>query len=404
MAQSVGLYLHIPFCRHLCHYCDFAKTANFSASLEQQYWQWLVGSISQWLAAQNHWFPDGLQFKSVFLGGGTPSLYAKEWQQVFEKIAPYILDDAEVTIEANPDDMTAEKLQIWRDLGINRLSIGIQSFQESGLRFLTRWHRPQEACHAIEQAAKYMKNINIDLIYAWPGQSEKDWLADLSQAVQSSVCHLSLYNLSYESGTPIGRRVIRGVLDPMEEAKQAGFYQVACDFLATHGFEHQEVSNWAKPGFSCQHNWIYWNDQPYLAFGLGASGYLHHKDWPWGLRYQYPKRLPSLLHKQNETDQTDLPSFLQSLGASCEISRDGESWMLETIGCGLRSRLGIDVKHIEERLSRQFEPRPLIQEAMHRGWLRWNNHGRLTLSPKEWFRETSWSLELALSFEPQIVT
>jgi len=404
LAQEIGLYLHIPFCRHLCHYCDFAKTANFSEEVEKQYWQWLTGSLKHWLAAQSRWYPDGLKFKSVFLGGGTPSLYDQQWQQVFDLIRPYLTSAAEVTIEANPDDMTPVKLAIWRALGINRLSLGVQSFQEPGLAFLTRRHSPQEARRAILQAAEYIDNINVDLIYGWPGQKHDDWLADLSTAVDLKVTHLSLYNLSFEAGTPFGRRVARGALDPMVDSEQAELYQLACSYLATHGLEHQEVSNWAKPGFACQHNWIYWKDQSYLAFGVGAHGYIHHPDWPWGLRYKFPKRLTTVLKHEDTVCHENIRSFLHSLGAESETDRDGESWLLETIGCGLRTRLGVDVQNIEQRTGRLFRPRPIILTAMARNWFIWSECGRLTLSPEEWFRETSWSVELALSFEPQIVT
>lgn len=405
LSQDIGLYLHIPFCRHLCHYCDFAKTANYSEKLENRYWERLAQSLELCLSdAQSRWFPAGLRIRSVFLGGGTPSLYDKEWSTIFSIFRPYLKADAEITLEANPDDMLPSKLECWQELGINRLSLGIQSFQSKGLKFLTRQHSAQEARQAVSQALSYMDNVNIDLIYGWPSQTCELWRDDLAIATELGVKHLSLYNLGYEAGTPMGRRVIRGALEPMPEEEQLALYELARSFLASRGFEHEEVSNWARPGYSCQHNWLYWSDQPYLGLGLGAHGYFHHPDWPWGLRYSFPKRLTSLLNHEIIPSYDDLPAFLHSLGADCEVDRSGESWLLETVGCGLRSRLGIDIRAIERRLGQRFQPRPLIETGLEKGWLSWNPAGRLVLSPQEWFREISWSLELSLSFAPQIDT
>jgi oxygen-independent coproporphyrinogen-3 oxidase len=401
---TIGLYLHIPFCRQICHYCDFAKTALYSDATEDAYWRWLSEHLDVWLTAWQRWgYP--VQFSTVFLGGGTPSLYTRRWSALFDQFEPYLTADAEITMEANPDDCTMANLKAWQTLGINRLSLGVQSFQPAGLQQLTRTHSPQTGHQAIDRAASVIGNVNCDLIYGWPGQTPQMWRDDINSALQAGVCHLSLYNLTFEPGTVLGRRYHRGRMSATAEDDLAHFYELACHLLAEYGFEHQEVSNWARAGYACRHNWCYWSDQPYLGLGTGAHSYLKPENWPWGLRFSFPKRLQAVLQKKRSPCYDDMNSLLESLPVSIEAERTSEAWLLETISCGLRSKLGIKPQALARQTNSVFQPRPAIQRGLSEGSLIWSAaDDSLWLRPAEWFRETSWSLEVALSFLPQHAT
>ena len=166
--ERLGLYLHIPFCKSICHYCDFPKTRLFNKDLVSKYFSKLKTVLQQWLSV------DSIHFSSVYLGGGTPGLFAEEYASIFALLRGYIDKDAEITIEVNPNDVRRENLSIWKDFGINRISIGVQSFNDDALRFLTRSHSSKTAEHSIELAKDFFSNVNIDLIYGLPSQKVKD--------------------------------------------------------------------------------------------------------------------------------------------------------------------------------------------------------------------------------------
>jgi oxygen-independent coproporphyrinogen-3 oxidase len=391
----IALYLHIPFCSQICHYCDFAKTARFDEDQVQGYFRILTEQIALGLS----YFPQQT-LSSVYFGGGTPGLFTKEYEGIFRTLSPYINHKTEITLEANPHNATKENLNFWSDLGVNRLSLGIQTFSLEGLSFLKRDHNPDVALKALEEAARVFPNLNGDLIYGWPGQTGESWAQDLKTLTSFPLAHVSLYDLTYAPGTPIGRAYGRGQLKtlPPQEANDQrilSFYLEAKDFLEDQGFRHGEVSNYYKLGYPPAHNFLYWTQEGhYLGLGAGASGYLPGPN-PWGVRYQVPASLKHFgeshwqeglvkLFKHNESS----PSF------HVDPDRDQDSWVTESVGSALRCERGVDLERI---LRGQTVPwTPSCQEGFRQGLLSIKGH-RLFLDSKEWIREHRWALEVVRS-------
>ncbi len=376
--DNYGIYLHVPYCHALCHYCDFAKTANFRTEHIRRYCEELASHINAWLE-----FMDGTPLKSVFLGGGTPSILDLEVQSLLKPILPLLQKNAEVSLEANPDDITHEKLKIWRDAGITRLSIGIQTFDNLGLTWLKRNHDQRKAFAAIELAQSYFEYLSIDLIYGWEGQSEASWLNDLEQVRVLNIPHVSLYSLTFEERTPIGRQKLRGLIEGASDDLLFERYEIARSKLAEIGFEHYEISNWSKPGFNCQHNLNYWSDGSYVGVGSGAHGYLKSLKDP-GTRYAY--------------DRNDRKFMQGEDVVHIEPSRTLEGWFFELLGSGLRTKLGIPWHESLAKASAEFQPRPVVGHALTEGILRVEG-GRLYLAETEWFREAGWATELLASIK-----
>ena len=389
---ELGVYLHIPFCSFVCHYCDFAKTAHWSDELKNNYLSTLDAHLKSWLQYLESLFTD-ISIITVNVGGGTPSLISREYENIFTTLRPYLSSDCEVSLEANPNDCSPVNLQIWKDCGFNRISVGIQTFQDKGLKFLKRDHDAVKAKKSIENCLSYFENTNIDLIYSWPSQSLGDWKEDLDLSLSMGCNHLSLYNLTYAQGTPIGRARQRGVItEPLDEFQEQ-FYSSAREILADHGLQHEEVSNWSKPGFSCKHNWLYWQGRPYLGVGAGAHGFLPIND-PIGLRYHYTRRERSFRNSDNAF-QNPLKDFSHLI----EIEqRDTESWVLEMLGSSLRSSRGLDLANIKNKTGKLFIPNAEVDYGLENGLIILDNH-RLYLHPKEWFREVHWCVKLSECFE-----
>ena len=393
-ASVWGLYLHIPFCSELCHYCDFAKTARWDDKTVTQYFSALEQHLAAWL--EQVVAPRGIRLASLYLGGGTPGLFTREYEAIFAMAAPHLVPQAEITLEANPKNITVDSLTHWKKLGINRVSVGVQSFHAEGLQFLTRDHTPAQLQESLSLLSTHFPSYNLDLIYSWPGQSLEMWNQDLIQAVAFSPSHLSLYNLTYAPQTPIGRAHERKKILSPDDESQAEFYDVARTFLSTEGYLQEEVANWYRPEFAARHNALYWQDVPYVAIGAGAWGYLP-TDSPWGIRYQYPKGLRSFL-------SMPVPQFLDHTLSSIqanlivETERDAEGWLLEYVGAGLRSMYGIDLHLIQEKSHRKFVPTPWVRQSLDSGVLQLSEKRLLSLSPAEWFRETAWCGEVIRCF------
>lgn len=411
-----GFYAHIPYCRALCHYCDFAKTANFGERETQAFLQRMEEHTRLWLRwaeEAGHLERPGpgapqAGFSSVFFGGGTPSLFANEYEGLLGVLTPWLLPGAEVSLEANPDDITGQVLTVWRNLGFNRLSLGVQTFAERGLKAMQRIHDAGQAKRAIQAALEAFPSLNIDLIYGWPGQTRDDFVRDLNQALALGVPHLSLYTLTYESRTPIGRAAQRGLLKPHSDDQLAAFYEDACGTLAEAGYVHEEVSNWSRPGASCRHNWLYWDDAPFIGVGPGAHGYLPSAE-PQGIRYAYPRSDRVFLKGQTPESRASMADSLaphaelaRRFGIEIEPDRDLDIWLIEYVGASLRTRRGTDLTRMEQRLNRSFTPTPLLREAFDRGLCRIGGNEacgqRLVFVPAEWFREVAWAVEVLGSF------
>lgn len=396
---SIGLYLHIPFCSRICHYCDFIKTARFAADDPASYVRMLQRYAEIWLPALQRGYAGGLELRTLFFGGGTPSLLDDAYRPLMKSLRPWLTSNAEITLEANPEHVTPERVKIWAELGINRLSLGVQSFQERGLKFLTREHSPDKAREAVHLARSVIPNVNLDLIYGWQGQELSDWEADLQAATALDIQHLSLYTLTYEGRTPLARMHRRGVLDALSDDRLESMYLMACQTLQAAGFAHEEVSNWHKPDFASVHNSIYWHAGSYLGLGNGAHSFLSEYGGPWGTRWAQDPNLRFLQEGQNRLDGVqDLTRLLNMSGVHIESERGASEWLLETVSSGLRTIKGINVNAICARTGYNFRPRPSLEQALRQGLMQLQADGILTLREDEWYRETGWALEVSLSF------
>ena len=265
-----GIYVHIPFCKQACHYCDF----HFSTHTR------LKAPMLQAMARELLLRKDYLgtaQVKSLYLGGGTPSLLEVALlEALLTRIHQHfpLQEAVEVTLEANPDDITLAKLQAWKALGINRLSIGVQSFQDSVLRYLNRVHDSHSAIASVALAQKAgFDNLSIDLMYAIPAASPTMWEADLATALQLQPTHVAAYCLTIEKNTVFGRWRERGRLKVVAEEVAARQFETLVEAMTTHHYEHYEVSNFSLPGRYAQHNTNYWKQGHYLGLGPGAHSY-----------------------------------------------------------------------------------------------------------------------------------
>lgn len=273
-----GIYIHIPFCKTRCRYCDFYSTTQVDKQTA-----YTNALIQEWNLHKHQWLQPHLPIRTIYLGGGTPSLLSISNLHLLLHTIYADIDSSqlqEVTIEANPGDFTLEKVQSWQALGINRLSIGIQSFNDKTLEFIGRRHNSAMAKQAVEIAQQAgITNISIDLMYALPHQTMADWQSDVAQALQLGVPHISSYGLIYEDGTRLTQLLENGQIQAVDEELEMQMYDYLIAQLTAHGYEHYEVSNFALPGMYSQHNSSYWNDTPYLGLGAGAHSYDGTKRW-----------------------------------------------------------------------------------------------------------------------------
>ena len=270
--KTFGIYIHIPFCVRKCGYCDFNSIAFSDYEQIEKYLTALEKDIL--LSAD---MLAGYKIKSIYIGGGTPSVIKAEGigrlLDIIRREAD-LVEDTEITIEANPSSVTASKAESWFRSGINRVSVGVQSFNQSFLDLLQRAHTAEQAFKAIETFRKNgFKNVSIDLIYGMPGQTLDDWVDDLGKAAGCDIGHISLYDLKIEKGTPFYE--IRDSLKIADSELQIKMYDKACCILGEKGFQHYEISSFARPGKMSGHNRIYWRNQSYAGFGAGAYSYLN---------------------------------------------------------------------------------------------------------------------------------
>jgi oxygen-independent coproporphyrinogen-3 oxidase len=262
-----GVYVHIPFCAARCDYCDFATWTD-RAHLIDRYVDACVADVRA--RVERHELRPAT---SVFFGGGTPSLLDPEQLgRVLDAIP--CADDAEVTAECNPDSVDADKLRGYRDAGVNRLSFGVQSMSAHVLAALGRTHDRANVGRAVSAAREVgFENLNLDLIYGTPGETPSDWSETLDAALELGPDHLSVYALTVEPATPLGQRVALGRQPAPDDDDQAAKYTVTDERLTDRGYEWYEISNWARPGFECRHNLLYWRQGEYAAIGCAAHGH-----------------------------------------------------------------------------------------------------------------------------------
>jgi oxygen-independent coproporphyrinogen-3 oxidase len=264
-----GIYIHIPFCRKACHYCNF----HFSTSLQKA--PEVLKSIEKEMEIRSEELKE--EINTVYFGGGTPSLIESEaiasmlnQAKKYFKIAP----DAEITLEANPDDINIQKAKSWKSIGINRFSLGIQSFADENLQWMNRAHNAVQSFAAIDTIRNAgFENFSIDLIYGTPGQTKEGWIKDVETALKLNIPHLSCYALTVEEKTALHTLIQKGEKQEVNQDEQAERFNVLMELTAEVGYHHYEISNLALPGFESKHNSSYWEGLSYIGFGPSAHSY-----------------------------------------------------------------------------------------------------------------------------------
>ena len=264
-----GVYIHIPFCRKACHYCNF----HFSTSTQLQ--EGFTNALLREIDLQKSYLSEPVS--TIYFGGGTPSILpSANIKNIISRLQKKftIENNAEVTLEANPDDISLEKLEEWKQIGINRLSIGIQSFFQQDLAWMNRAHNAQQALDCITLAQKAgFNNLTIDLIYGTPTLSDEAWEKNVKTAIDLQIPHLSCYALTVEPKTALDKLIKQKKLADVDTEKQARHFELLMDWMKEGHYEHYEISNFAKPGFRSRHNSSYWQGKPYLGLGPSAHSF-----------------------------------------------------------------------------------------------------------------------------------
>ena len=268
-----GIYIHIPFCKQACHYCDF----HFSTQLKKK--EPLLKALYRELELRQ----DALgraPVETLYFGGGTPSLLGSEDIAALISYTRNIFSftkDPEITLEVNPDDVNPEKAKQWAEAGVNRLSMGVQSFFEEDLQFMNRAHNAMEAQKALEWVKVYFENISLDLIYGYPLLTEEKWLKNLEVAMSFEIPHISAYALTVEPRTALKSFIEKGKVAPLDEVQAERHFHMLTDTLEAAGYVHYEISNFGKPGFFSRNNTAYWIGKPYLGIGPSAHSFYGNK-------------------------------------------------------------------------------------------------------------------------------
>lgn len=324
-----GIYLHIPFCKQACTYCDFHFSTN--RKNEDDLVEAMVKEIE--IRAKD-W--DEELFETVYFGGGSPSILSISNLENLLTATRRLLrvsEQAEVTLEANPDDMSSENLVGWKKLGINRLSVGLQSFQDHRLQWMNRAHNAEEALECVQRAQGLgFDNISIDLIYALPDSSLDEWKNELAIAARMNVQHFSAYILTVEEKTALHHQVKKGMLQPAKDEKVEEQYRYLCSWAKEMGFEHYEISNFAKKNYRSKHNGNYWNWVNYLGIGPAAHSFQNSvRSWNIAHNINYIKSL----------QKDELPARSEVLSKADEFN--------ESIMLGLRKKEGINTTVLHQK-------------------------------------------------------
>ncbi|QOJ13563.1 MAG: radical SAM family heme chaperone HemW [Planctomycetia bacterium] len=325
-----SLYVHVPFCHTICGYCDF-----YSEVLDRRRVTPLVDALLRELDQLTARYR--LALDTIFVGGGTPTvLPAPELERLLTRVAALASAECEFNVEANPATVTDEIADALQRAGVNRVSIGAQSFDRGELAVLDRIHNPEQVPQTVERVRRAgIPRISLDLIFAVPGQSVQRWLANVSAALALGPQHLSCYGLTYEPGTPLYDQLRTGRVQRVDEDREADMFEATIDHLAAAGFEQYEISNFARPGEACRHNLVYWNNLPALAIGPSAAGF------DGSLRYR------------NVPDTAAYVRMIES-GAAPRIEEECLSFdrrMRESAMLGLRLTRGLDRAAFTERFS-----------------------------------------------------
>lgn len=405
---SRAIYIHIPYCSRVCHYCDFAKTANFQSQHVVRYFKALESHI-EFLA--EYLRLSSMSLSSIYIGGGTPSLFSTEYEALLAPLAPLRDQSCQVTLEANPRDVTPDRLSCWKELGVNRISLGVQSFHDKHLQSLSRQHSGKEARRSVELVGEEACELNVDLIYGIPSQSPEEFLKDIEELLSLEVHQLSLYHLTFEPRTVLGRRYFRGALSSHSLVQMADFYHPARQCLGEAGFCHEEVSHFLrdenKEAKRQGHNWNYWKMKTCFGVGAGAHGFIADPSlYPLGQRYcfghsdRFFVELPKMEKIRNS-------SFVpkQCIGEYFALSqaiiddRSSEDFKLEILLTSLRTCAGVPLAKLK-KIGWSFEPTPHIQSLMDRRLIR-AKQDHLIFDPSLWLFENQYIHQMMESLKDE---
>lgn len=357
MKKPISLYIHIPFCVRKCGYCDFLSFSDCTDSLQKTYLKQLFREMDSYKEISKQY-----QVQTVFVGGGTPSILQEGcMEQLFSHLHSIwdVKEGAEITVESNPGTLTANKLIEYRMCGINRLSIGLQSADNEELKRLGRIHNYEQfiANYKLAREAGF-RNINVDIMAALPGQTQSSFGKTLAKVVELKPEHISVYSLIVEEGTPLADN--RELLDALpSETTERRMYKYTKSILNSMGYERYEISNYAKPGYSCQHNQVYWTGGEYLGFGLGAASYWN------GMRFENMRGLQEYLSCPME----DVAALRRN-----EVRDTRKSKMEEFMFLGLRMMKGVSKSDFAQRFAITLDAvyGTVIWKYLEQGLLVWD--------------------------------
>lgn len=328
-----GIYIHIPFCKQACHYCDF----HFSTSMGKK--DAMITALQKELFLRKDEFKDEI-VETIYLGGGTPSVLTSEEintiiDSVFENYK--VIENPEITLEANPDDLSEKKILQLVDSTVNRLSIGIQSFFEEDLKLMNRAHSAKEAIDSLSLAASHFNNISIDLIYGIPNMSNERWVANIEKALSFDVPHISSYALTVEPKTALARFIEKGIIKNVDDAVAQEHFNILIDKMEAAGFESYEISNFGKPGYFSKNNTAYWQQKKYIGIGPSAHSF-DGKRRGWNINNN-PKYIKAITNNE-------LPSEIELLSKTDQYN--------EYIMTGLRTIWGVSLSRIEKDFGKHY--------------------------------------------------
>lgn len=346
-----GIYIHIPFCKQRCIYCDFYSTT--SQEKENRY----IEAVCAELELRKQSQPDPVH--TIYIGGGTPSLLnpasVKQLKECMDRNYR-VMPDLEFTVEANPDDISPEWLEAMSRTGVNRISMGVQTFHDGHLKLLRRRHNSERAIQAVHLCQEHgFRNISIDLIYGLPEQTLEEWKADVAQAIALNVQHLSAYALIYEENTALWRMREQNKVQEADEELSLSMFEYLITELKNNGFEHYEISNFGLPGFHSRHNSSYWNDTPYLGCGASAHSFI-------GMERMYnTANIDQYIKDITRCREENLP---YKEVCHCEVLDRYEHYN-DRIITGLRTAAGLDLEKLEQDFGTELKNYCLKMAAPH---------------------------------------
>lgn len=336
-----GIYIHIPFCKQACHYCDF----HFSTSMGKK--EAMINALKKELVLRKREFKHDT-VETIYFGGGTPSvLTSEEIQGIIDEVFKNykVIRDPEITLEANPDDLSEEKIRVISESPVNRLSIGIQSFFEEDLKLMNRAHSSEEAVKSLSIATQSFDNISIDLIYGIPQMTNEKWVANIDKALSFGIPHISSYALTVEPKTALANFIKKGVVADVDDSAAQEHFNILLDKMDAAGFESYEISNFGKPGYFSKNNTAYWQQKKYIGIGPSAHSFDgNQRGWNINNNPKYIKAITN----------NELPSEIEVLSKTDKYN--------EYVMTGLRTIWGVALHRVREDFGEKYEAY-LLQQA-----------------------------------------